>query len=260
MPELSIKSGGIEAVQATQIPSHVREIARDWNLGALKFSAESLENLEDEILSSDLVILADPQNHEYLKQIGYKSDWVSISETAVDSSFVAVDPFGFTPNNLKIEIAKVVIGTIRLINYSLRGRKPPDILTIIPNSPSDTGIAYAHALLEKSIRNAAIIDLDMRSPSAKDFAHDFSVIEYDPTASDPFDVFDPSKNIVFTPYREFSFPEKLLIDERFLGRVRDLSKLIPVVQISAPRVTSLHPLPDSILASCDAMQVSRISC
>ena len=135
-----------------------------------------------------------------------------------------------------------------------------DILTITPNSPSDTGVAYAHAFFEKSIRNAAVIDLDLRSPCAKDFADNFSVIEYDPMDSTPFSLSDANKNVLFTPYKEFSIPEKYIISKTFRSKVRELSQAIPVIQVSAPRITKQGLLADSILSACDSIRISRISC
>ena len=260
MPEVSVKSAGLEAIQDTQIPSVVKQIVHDWQLGELKSSADSVSNFKEEILESDLVLLTERHQLEHLNAIGFKRDWITITDKIVDDSFIALDPFGFKLSDMKIEIAKIVIGTLRIISYSLQSLELPNILTITPNTPSDTGIAYAHAFFEKNIKNAALIDIDLRSPCARDFAENFSVIEYDPMDSAPFSLSDANKKVIFTPYKEFSFPEKYLINENLRGKIHELSKALPVIQISAPRVTSKGLLADSILASCDSRRVSRISC
>jgi protein-tyrosine-phosphatase len=258
MPGISIQSAGLDATQGTEIPSNVRVIAREWELGTLKNHADSVTNKIEEILAADLVVLAEKNHNQFLRKIGYKNDFFSINDSILDESFAAVDPYGFKLSELKIEIAKIVIGALRFATYSLKYLHLPNILTVIPNSPSDTGIAYSHACFEKSIRNSALIDLDLRSPGAKEFTQNFSVVEYDPMSLTPFDLIDATKNTVFTPYKEFSIPEKHLISQNLRDKIRELSQEIPVIQISAPRVTSLATLPDSILAACDSVRISRV--
>ncbi len=260
LPEASVKSAGLEAVDGTEIPSSVKKIAEDWQLGQLKKNAVSVSSLRGEILDADLVVLAERKHQQYLNQIGYERKWISINDLVFDDSFVALDPFGFNLNEMKIEIAKIVLGTLRTVSYWLPNLKPSRIHTVIPNSPSDTGIAYAHALFEKSLQNSAIIDLDLRSPCAKEFSQNFSVIEYDPLEASPFSSSDASKNVIFTPYKEFSVPEKYLISDTLRKKIRELSEEIPVIQISAPRLTRSALLADSILAACDSISISRISC
>lgn len=258
MTGISIQSAGVDATQGTDIPSSVRAIAEEWEIGKLKKHADSAENKIEEILDADLVVLSDKTHYKFLREIGYKNDYFYINESIPDESFAAVDPFGFRMSELRIEIAKIVIATLRLADYSLKKLHLSEILTLIPNSPSDTGIAYAQAYFEKSLRNSALVDIDLRSPCAKTFAHNFSVVEYDPLSHTPFNLNDAIKNSVFTPYKEFSRPEKHLISQNLRAKIRELSQELPVVQISAPRMTSLNLLPDSILAACDSVRVSRI--
>ncbi len=260
LPKISVKSAGLEADDETEIPSSVKQIAEDWQLGQLKKNSDSVSRLREEILDADLVVLAERKHYRYLNHIGYEGKWISITDSVFDDSFVAVDPLGFNLNELKIEIAKIVLGTLRTVSYQLPDLKPSRIITNIPNSPSDTGMAFAHALFEKSVQNSAIIDLDLRSPCAKDFSQNFSVIEYDPSEATPFSSSDASKNVIFTPYKEFSVPERHLISDSLRDKIRELAEEIPVIQISAPRLTRSTLLADSILAACDSIHVSRISC
>ncbi len=260
-PQHEFYSTGVKAIFGTPILEAVIATAKEWGLDSPKISSTTIYNDENQILNSDLIIVAESQQKLAIAELGYLKNLKSFSEIFEDQDFTPKDPVGLSFDAMKRELGKTAAVSLRAVLDidGFQTRNP--IFAVIPHGVSDLGMALAHAQMERVSRNAILIDGDIRAPHDEEIASaGLEKVFYDikDLGSCEFSALETSQ--ILSHVREVDFPEKFFVTGHWRNFLKRASDIAPVVVVTAPRHSHLRKLPDSYLASYMADEFSVISC
>jgi protein-tyrosine-phosphatase len=112
-PDDQITSTGVSAYLGTPILDSVVTIAKSWGVPITKLSSTAKEDDLTAILSADLVITADNEQGEIIRNLGYLGDLRSYEEIISDKDFIPIDPEGLSTDAMARELGKVGALTLR---------------------------------------------------------------------------------------------------------------------------------------------------
>ncbi len=260
-PEHDFFSTGVKAIYGTPIMDSVLAAAKEWGLNPNKKSSTTIFNDEAQILSSDLIVVAEADQKMAITELGYKNVLRSYDEIFEDQDFTPRDPEGLAFDAMKRELGKVAAVSLRaVLDLGGYANKNP-VIAVIPHGVSDLGMALAHAQLERVNRGAILIDGDIRAPHDAEIANaGLERVFFDIQKLDEYDFAALDSNQILTHVREVDFPEKFFIKEQWRNFLAKMSQVAPVVVVTAPRHSHMRKLADSYLASYMADEFSVISC
>ncbi len=260
-PEHDFYSSGVKAIFGTPVMDSVIATAKEWGMNSPKKSSTTIFNDENLILSSELVLVAEPEQKVTISQLGFSNHLRSFNEIFEDQDFTPKDPEGLAFDSIKRELGKVAAVSIRAV-LDLDGFKTANpIYAVIPHGVSDLGMALAHAQLERVSRGAILIDADIRAPHDEEIASaGLEKVFFDIQDLDSVDFSQVSSNQILSHVREVDFPEKFFIKLLWRNFLLRASEIDPVVVVTAPRHSHLRKLADSYLAAYMADEFSVISC
>jgi protein-tyrosine-phosphatase len=260
-PEHEFFSTGVKAIYGTPIMDSVLAAAKEWGLNPNKKSSTTIFNDEAQILSSDLIVVAEADQKKAITELGYKNVLRSYDEIFEDQDFTPRDPEGLAFDAMKRELGKVAAVSLRaVLDLGSYAHKNP-VIAVIPHGVSDLGMALAHAQLERVNRGAILIDGDIRAPHDAEIANaGLERVFFDIQKLDEYDFAELTSSQILTHVREVDFPEKFFIKEQWRNFLAKMSQVAPVVVVTAPRHSHMRKLADSYLASYMADEFSVISC
>jgi protein-tyrosine-phosphatase len=260
-PEHEFFSTGVKAIYGTPIMDSVLAAAKEWGLNPNKKSSTTIFNDEAQILSSDLIVVAEADQKMAITELGYKNVLRSYDEIFEDQDFTPRDPEGLAFDAMKRELGKVAAVSLRaVLDLGGYANKNP-VIAVIPHGVSDLGMALAHAQLERVNRGAILIDGDIRAPHDAEIANaGLERVFFDIQKLDEYDFAELTSSQILTHVREVDFPEKFFIKEQWRNFLAKMSQVAPVVVVTAPRHSHMRKLADSYLASYMADEFSVISC
>jgi protein-tyrosine-phosphatase len=260
-PDIEVSSAGIESVAGKLPITSVALISAEWGLNSFNLKPKEILEVREFIESSDLLLLAENSFSKYFSDWNLKAKVRSFDEFTSDQNFVPKDPVDLSDGELKVELAKIGYVAIRAIELERMTPSVFPIKVIIPLNASDAELAFTHARFESKLENGFLIDIDFRSPNAREFATQEECVYFDPENFNAENYqTNESRRMVFTPDREYRVPEKILISREFRNTIREFARVAPVILISAPRQIQGVPIPDSYLAAISANCITTVGC
>lgn len=260
-PEIDFCSAGVSSDAGSLPITRVTSVASEWGLNTLKLMPKGILEIRDFIESCDLLLLAEDSFSQYFLEWKLLGKIKSFDQLTLDENFIPQDPINVGENEFKVELAKIGYVAVRAIE--LENLKPSSfpIKIVIPLNASDAELAFTYARFASRNEHGILIDVDFRSPNAREFATEEECIFFDPvtlSVSDYLKTIDVHK--ILSPNREFRTPERILISKDFRTKIREFANIAPVTLISAPRSIQGVPIPDSYLAAISATVITTIGC
>ena len=260
-PDDEISSTGVSAYANTSVMESVITIAKNWGVPIGKRISTTTESHLDKILAADLVITSDYEQAEFIRSLGYLGDLRSYEEILPDKDFIPVDPEGLSSDAMARELGKVGALTLRAVLDKKGFSHSNSISAVIPHGVTDLGVALAHSQLERTARNAILIDADLRAPIAHEIDElALERVYYDVKSLENFGFPEINSGQILTHVRQINFPEKVFLSPVWRNSIASLANSSPVVIVTAPRHSHARRLPDSYVASYFADEFGVISC
>jgi protein-tyrosine-phosphatase len=260
-PEIDFCSAGVSSVAGNLPITRVTSVATEWGLNALKLMPKGILDIRDFIESCDLLLLAEDSFAQCFLDWQITGRIKSFDQITLDENFIPKDPVNFGENDFKVELAKIGYVAIRAIELENMQPSSFPIKIVIPLNASDAELAFTYARFASSNEKGILIDVDFRSPNAREFATEEECMYFDP---DTLNASDYQKTLhslkILSPNREFRTPERILISRDFRTKIREFANIAPVTLISAPRCIQGVPIPDSYLAAISATVITTIGC
>ena len=260
-PEDQITSTGVSAHLGTPFLDSVVVIAKSWGVPITKLSSTAKEDDLAAILSADLVITADNEQGEIIRNLGYLGNLRSYEEILPDKDFIPIDPEGLSTDAMARELGKVGALTLRAAIDQKGFVHTHKIHAVIPHGVTDLALALTSAQFEATTAGATLIDADLRAPLSdeiEELSLERVFFDIDHLATSGFPPTGP--NQILTHIREIDFPEKFFLSPAWRNALAVQANKSPVVIITAPRHSRARRLPDSYLACYMADEFGVISC
>jgi len=259
-PYDQIFSAGVVANSGTTIMASVVSIAQSWGVPIVKKSSTPKEDHLIEILSADLVITADNEQAEIIRELGYTGEIRSYEEILTDRDFIPIDPEGLSHDAMARELGKVGALTLRAV-IDMKGFTHNNLIkAVIPHGVTDLEMALTSAHFERINRSAFLIDADLRAPIAEDIDSLGLVrVFYDIDQLQANGFPEVESGQILTHVRQVNYPEKFFLAPAWRNAIAEMANVAPVVLITAPRHSRARRLPDSYLASYMADEFGVIS-
>jgi protein-tyrosine-phosphatase len=260
-PEDQITSTGVSAYLGTPFLDSVVVIAKSWGVPITKLSSTAKEDDLTAILSADLVITADNEQGEIIRQLGYLGNLRSYEEILPDKDFIPIDPEGLSTDAMARELGKVGALTLRAVMDQKGFAHTHKIHAVIPHGVTDLALALTSAQFEANTLGATLIDADLRAPLSNEIEElslERVFFDIDHLATSGFP--PTGENQILTHIREIDFPEKFFLSPIWRNALAVQANKSPIVIITAPRHSRARRLPDSYLACYMADEFGVISC
>jgi hypothetical protein len=251
----------VSAYLGTPILDSVVAIAKSWGVPIAKLSSTAKEDDLNAILSADLVITADNEQGEIIRNLGYLGDLRSYEEIISDKDFIPIDPEGLSTDAMARELGKVGALTLRAVIDKKGFAHTHKIHAVIPHGVTDLSMALTNAQFERTTLGATLIDADLRAPLSdeiEELSLERVFFDIDHLTTSGFPPTTP--NQILTHIREVDFPEKFFLSPTWRNALSAHANQVPIVIVTAPRHSRARRLPDSYLASYMADEFGVISC
>lgn len=259
-PEDQISSTGVDAIEGTSILPAVLETAKNWGVPISQTSSRSLRSASNDLLTADLVIVAENSYGNSIRNLGYRGAVHSYEEIFEDKDFIPQDPGGLAPDAIVRELGKVGALTLRAAIDVKGYPHAHKIHVVIPHGVSDLGMALANAQMARITEGAILIDADLRAPLGDEIEElGLERVLYDIDALSTYPIPEISSGQILTHSRQINFPEKYFLSPVWREWIQELANRSPIVIVTAPRHSQLRRLADSYLSSFMADEFTVIS-
>ena len=241
-PEVHVTSAGVEAINGVLYLPEVVSIARRWGIEISSGQSRSISSIP-EFQLADLIVCAEEWIAAEVKLMSPKGQVISYESVAPDPSFMPTDPERLRGRNMESELAKVGWINVRAVEGFMEVPIRHHITSVVPETEVEVEAAIEWVLEERLIRDAIVIDADLRSPLAQVFrARGLRVGNF--SNLNQLHDFD-----VFSSVVEQRDPERNLLSEDWRARIDSLGSEREILLITSPQRTQGGSLPDSYLAS-----------
>ena len=115
-PDVEVISAGIEAVEGQRIPESILNLADAWGLDVLEVISHSLSAVKEQLVASDLVVVAEDEFISYLIELGvHPQKILSMQDKRFEHAVIPFDPVGQSGRILSAELAKAVMTSTQLV-------------------------------------------------------------------------------------------------------------------------------------------------
>lgn len=255
-----IISSGFEAIHGHNLIDGVAELAKSWDIPLPKKTSSQLQDDKAELLKADLIICAEERFEAGVRELGFTGKVISFEKLLLDPSFMPLDPEGLTDDKFKRELAKASALAIRAVRDELSLTFPNPILVVTPNGTTDCDLALTSALMEARLRDAILVDADLRAPNTAGIRElNLTSIEFDLNDLDNLQLPTDNASQILTHKYQVNHPGQFLLSPIWSNFLMKLTQDRPVVLLTAPRYTPSTRLPESFLISAYASEISLIS-
>lgn len=259
-PEDHISSTGVTAVEGTPILPTVIDTAKNWGVPITQSHSRTLRNASNDILIADLIITAENEHSDVIRNFGYRGSLRSFEEIMEDKDFFPQDPGGLLPDAVSRELGKVGALTLRAAIEAKGFAHTHPIHVVIPHGVTDLGVALASAQMARITEGAILIDTDLRAPLiAESEELGLERILFDVDQLDSLELSSLTSQQIVSHARQLDFPERYFLSPDWREWIQRLAQNSPIVMITAPRHSRLRRLADSYLASYMADEFTVIS-
>ena len=115
-PDFRVSSAGIEAIEGQRIPQSILNLADSWGLDVLDFVSHSLQAVEEQLVTSDFIVVAEDEFIPHIIDFGVAPQKIlSMQDQRFDHALVPFDPIGQGDRVLSVELAKSIMTTMQLL-------------------------------------------------------------------------------------------------------------------------------------------------
>ncbi len=115
-PNLEVASAGIEGVEGQRIPQSILNLAEAWGLEVLDTVSHSLQAIQDQLVESDFVVIAEDAFAPHIIEAGVAPQKIlSMQDQRFDHSVIPFDPIGQGGQVLSVELAKAIMTAVQLL-------------------------------------------------------------------------------------------------------------------------------------------------
>lgn len=259
-PEDHISSTGVHAKAGNEVVGAVIEIAKNWDVPIKTFESRALSKASADIASADLIIVAENNQRDAVRNLGYSGELRSFEEIVEDPDFTPIDPAGLLPDAMSRELGKVGALTLRAAIDAKGYPHVHQISAVIPHGVSDLSLALANAQMKRSVEGGILINADLRAPIGEEIDElglERVYFDIDFVSDGQMPVLTPHQ--ILTHRRQVDFPERYFLSPAWRTWIQRVADQSPVVMVTAPRHSKARRLADSYLASYMSDQFSVIS-
>ena len=165
-PDVNVSSAGIEAVETQRIPQTILNLADAWGLDVRDLLSHSLPAVEEQLVRSDYVVVAEDEFIPRTVDIGVAPHKIlSMQDQRFEHALIPFDPIGHGSHVVSIEIAKAIMTTVQLLRaVEGFGRKYPT-QGIFTRNETDFYEKLDQAWTEASTNKGVVILGDFRAPT-----------------------------------------------------------------------------------------------
>jgi len=165
-PGFSVSSAGIEAVDGQRIPQTILNLADAWGLHLVDVVSHSLQAVEEQLVTSDFVVVAEDEFIPRTIDIGVVPHKIlSMQDQRFEHALIPFDPIGQGSHVVSIEIAKAIMTTVQLLRAEEGfGRNYP-VQGIFTFDETDFREKFDQAWSQASANNGVVILGDFRAPN-----------------------------------------------------------------------------------------------
>ena len=249
-PRIRVASAGIQAIEGQRIPQSILELANSWGLEVPDVYSHSLETVQEQLFSSDYVVVAEDDFISSIVALGVSPEKVlSMQDARFDHELVPFDPIGQGEKILSIEIAKAIMTTMQLLRGRDGFQNKYDINAVFTDDEIDfdqkLGIGWEN--VNKS--NGFYVLADFRAPSfraAEKVCGKVIELKVDRVKQN-IGLFDGVEKLSWeqvitseTPLAisgrfEMNQVEKFVLSEPFTGLISSLASKRPVLILTEPQ-------------------------
>jgi protein-tyrosine-phosphatase len=239
LPGVEIRSYGVDIDKDGRISQKLIDSMEEWGLGIKTSGPKDLLTDLDFVADSDFVIAADA---DIAKEIaGCSSSVFDLTQHAIDSFHVPVDPVGFNASDVLINNAKVIHCTIRLLqDIASESLYRNAVSAIIPK---------VNSIIERDFEGY-VIDARLKHYGEAVQSNESRLLyDREMLFSGQLESYVSENRFFYAPGSEFFRPEQSLISREWLTFVQKVASMGPTVVITTPVFAGNISYPDSYLAS-----------
>ena len=165
-PDLEVSSAGIEAVEGQRIPQSILNLADAWGLGVPDVVSHSLQAIEQRLIESDFVVVAEDAFIPRILEIGVSPNKIlSMQDPRFDHAVIPFDPIGQGDRVLSVELAKSIMTTMQLLRLQTGfGHKFP-VKAVITKNEEDLQSKLSLVWETARVTNGVAVLADFRAPN-----------------------------------------------------------------------------------------------
>jgi len=227
LPEITIYSAGIAAVEKSPIPHSIVALCESWGLEIAEFHSTPWEKVHVDVDVDDIVICADKQVYQIASETLGSEQLINLAEENSFDFLIPTDPAGASRAVVEQELAKCLVQTQRLLSAHVAGLSQMIAHAYIPRS--EEKIDEAISLMRKNIvasesKKFIILDCNLRAPHPEIWEDSSDVHTFDEELS----LGRVKSGMVLHAAHEFTLWQKALLSttwKRFLNTLNQSYKV-----------------------------------
>lgn len=246
---VDVISAGVNAVDGQRIPQSILELANTWGLNVLDLVSHSLQDVEQQILTSEFVIVAEDEFKASIVKLGFAAEKVlSMQDERFDHEFIPFDPIGQGGRVLSVEISKAVMTAVQLLRAQKGfGRNYP-VEAIFTDNEYDFQKKLALTWDGAVRTNGVVILADFRAPNLRSVSEicdnvlevrvnrvDQGIVYvYRGEELDLQKILELKEPIAISGRFEMDQAEKFVFRSQFIGLINTLATIRPITILTEP--------------------------
>jgi protein-tyrosine-phosphatase len=182
LPEITIYSAGVAAVENSPIPHSIVALCDTWGLEITDFHSTPWEKVQVDVKVDDIVICADEQVYQIALATISSEQLINLADKNSRDFLIPTDPAGASREVVEQELAKCLLQTQRLLSSHVEGLSQMITHAYIPRSEEkfDEAIAFMRKNIAVSkSKNFIILDCNLRAPKPEIWAHSSDMQAFD---------------------------------------------------------------------------------
>ena len=248
-PTLEVASAGIEGVEGQRIPQSILNLADAWGLDVLDVVSHSLEAVQDKLLRSSLVIVAEDEFIPHIVAFGIAPERVlSMQDRRLDHAVIPFDPIGQGERVLSVELSKAIMTSVQLLRAERGFGRSFPVEAIFPLDEVDFQNKLRKVWENLSGTNGILLLGDFRAPDIRAVSQVCTrILELRVDRLDPsIDFFEGTENLDIHQILASSGPiaiagryemdqvEKFALSTQFTSLIDKLGSIRPVKILTEP--------------------------
>lgn len=176
-PDLKISSAGIEAVEGQRIPQSILNLADAWGLDVLDVVSHSLQAVQEQLVESDFVIVAEDEFIPHLIDIGVAPQKIlSMQDQRFEHALIPFDPIGQGDRTLSVELAKAIMTTMQLLRAQPGFGHECRVEAIFMEHETELQNILGLVWEKARVTNSVVLLADFRAPNLRAVSQVFDTV------------------------------------------------------------------------------------
>ena len=163
---LDVVSAGVAAIEGQRIPQSILNLADAWGLDVLDVVSHSLQAVEEQLISSDFVVVAEDEFISRIFDMGVSPEKIwSMQDGRFDRSLIPFDPIGQGDRVLSVELAKSIMTTMQLLRVQKGFGYEFPVEVLFTTDEEDLQSKLRFAWENAKVTNGVVLVADFRAPN-----------------------------------------------------------------------------------------------